>query len=377
MKFFWFFCFSFAIFAEQIPTICLNMIVKNEKPVIERCLESVKPYIDYWVIVDTGSSDGTQDAIRNCLKTIPGELHERPWVDFAHNRNEALELARGAADYCLIIDADEIFVPSPSFNLSKLNCDLYSIPIHLTKEDGSVGVSPRAFLLSNRFPLSWVGIIHETIQAQKAPTIEMVQHAIIKGDMVSGHRSQDPQKYLKDAATLKQALAQDPTSSRNQFLLGASYELAHKDELALEAFEVCSRMKQCEKDELYRSLFQIGVIQQRLGRPASQFLASFEKAYHSDPNRAEPLFFMAAYHIEKGHFKKAYEFLKKAVELSLPKESAYVERSIYTWCALYNLSICTEKLGKKEETREILKKLLTCEELPNHYRTLIHEKLTR
>src|SRR5574340_542399 len=88
-------------------TICLNMIVKNESKVIERCLASVKPIIDTWVIVDTGSTDGTQAIVREFLKDIPGELHERPWVNFGHNRNEALELARGKADYLLLIDADD------------------------------------------------------------------------------------------------------------------------------------------------------------------------------------------------------------------------------------------------------------------------------
>ena len=75
-------------------SLCLNMIVKNEAAVIRRCLDSVLPIIDHWVIVDTGSTDGTQDIIRAHLKDLPGELHERPWRDFAYNRSEALELAR-------------------------------------------------------------------------------------------------------------------------------------------------------------------------------------------------------------------------------------------------------------------------------------------
>ena len=46
------------------------MIVKNEAHVIERCLQSVKSIIDYWVIVDTGSTDGTQKIIKKYLKNM-------------------------------------------------------------------------------------------------------------------------------------------------------------------------------------------------------------------------------------------------------------------------------------------------------------------
>ena len=75
------------------PKVCLNMIVKNENRIIERCLESTKPLIDYWIIVDTGSTDGAQEIIKEFMKDIPGEFYERPWVNLEHNRNETLHLA--------------------------------------------------------------------------------------------------------------------------------------------------------------------------------------------------------------------------------------------------------------------------------------------
>ena len=63
-----FFILFFLFFkVNATPTICLNMIVKNESRVIKRCLESVKGFIDYWVIVDTGSEDGTQDMIKKII----------------------------------------------------------------------------------------------------------------------------------------------------------------------------------------------------------------------------------------------------------------------------------------------------------------------
>ena len=77
-----------------MSTVCLSMIVKNETHIIKECFDSVYKFIDYWVIVDTGSTDGTQELIKNYFaeKGIPGELIERPWVSFGHNRSEALGL---------------------------------------------------------------------------------------------------------------------------------------------------------------------------------------------------------------------------------------------------------------------------------------------
>src|SRR5262249_51552449 len=78
--------------------ICLNMIVKDEALVIGRCLDSVLTFIATWVVVvDTGSTDGTQDRVRDLLRSRLGALHERPWKNFGENRNEALGHAGGTA----------------------------------------------------------------------------------------------------------------------------------------------------------------------------------------------------------------------------------------------------------------------------------------
>ena len=79
--------------------VTLVMIVKDESRVIERCLASVLPVIDSWVIVDTGSTDDTKEKIKKFFDNvgIPGELHESKWVNFGTNRTEALELAYQSA----------------------------------------------------------------------------------------------------------------------------------------------------------------------------------------------------------------------------------------------------------------------------------------
>lgn len=98
-------------------TICLSMIVKNENgPHLKRCLDSMRPFITSWAVVDTGSTDGTQDAIRYYLSDIPGELIECEWVDdFSHSRNQALALAQqSGADFAMVLDADDYVVANQS-----------------------------------------------------------------------------------------------------------------------------------------------------------------------------------------------------------------------------------------------------------------------
>jgi hypothetical protein len=88
--------------------LSLVMIVKNEASGIRATLEAVRPAIDYWTIVDTGSDDGTPEIINEVLADIPGKLHHAPFVDFATTRNLALELAEPHARFQLMLSGDEV-----------------------------------------------------------------------------------------------------------------------------------------------------------------------------------------------------------------------------------------------------------------------------
>lgn len=92
--------------------IVMNAMVANEARTITRMLESVYPHIDYWVVQDNGSTDGTQDIIRNFFaeKNIPGFLYETTWQFPGFNRDHALQeclKAEHGCDWILRMDADE------------------------------------------------------------------------------------------------------------------------------------------------------------------------------------------------------------------------------------------------------------------------------
>ena len=142
------------------PTICLNMIVKNEADIIvdtfNNILERIK--IDYWVISDTGSTDKTKEIICNFFKEkgIKGELVEHEWKDFAYNRTKALESAFNKTDYLLIFDADDRFegqfiLPKPKL----MNKDSYKL-LFGTKD----ALYYRELLINNRKKCHFKGVLH-------------------------------------------------------------------------------------------------------------------------------------------------------------------------------------------------------------------------
>lgn len=134
------------------------MIVKNEEKVMERSLGSVKEFIDYWVIVDTGSTNKTIEVIQKFFKDKPGELHQRPWVDLAYNRQEALELAKSKGDYILFMDADDTLTFEEGFELPELKLDFYGI---FNKTVQQQWLIPR--LVNAKLPWKWLGVLHEYI----------------------------------------------------------------------------------------------------------------------------------------------------------------------------------------------------------------------
>ncbi|TGQ69346.1 MAG: hypothetical protein E5V49_14625 [Mesorhizobium sp.] len=106
--------------------VCLNMLVKNQKEAVMRCLSNAAPYITCWVIGDAGSTDGTQELVRSffAARNIPGELHQVDCDNFSRARQEVFDRARASElqyDYVLLMEADTELgeqAPGPSDNLT-------------------------------------------------------------------------------------------------------------------------------------------------------------------------------------------------------------------------------------------------------------------
>jgi glycosyltransferase involved in cell wall biosynthesis len=363
---FLFYCFQLS--ASPSQPICLNMIVKNESAVIRRCLDSVKPIIDYWIIVDTGSTDGTQEIIKDYLKDIPGELHERPWKNFSWNRNEALQLAKGKGDYILFVDADDILKYDSDFHMPHLTHDLY----YLWHACGGSSFLNHHFVRAD-LPWKWVGVVHEFLECSKDYTSAVLNKVVyqMENDGASHH---DPKKFLKYVDLLEQSLLQDPNNRRDTISLARSYRGAGMKEKALEYYEKVIQMGD-QDEELFRALIDKGQLQRELGYPIDIVLDTFLLAHRLFPLRPEPIYYQTELYNQEQLFELAYACLKGWSMLDKPQKKSFFfnEDWIDRYGLLFELSLCSYYIGHYQESLDSSSTLLSMENIPTSLRVHIEQ----
>lgn len=344
--------------------ICLNMIVKDEASVIERCLASVKPFVTHWVIVDTGSTDGTQDIIRRFMADVPGTLHERPWRDFGHNRSEALALARGRADYVLVMDADNLFHAPPGWAWPALAAPAYHLQV-----DSSGTRYRQCLLVRDALPWRWVGVLHEYLTTDAPHTIETLDGPWVERRH-EGARSRDPLTFRKDAALLEDALRQEPGNARYAFYLAQSWRDADEPEKARQAYLARAAMGGWA-EEVWYALYQAAVLAERLQHPAAEVQAAYLAAYQYRPTRAEPLVALARWHNQRQEWAMAQLYARAAVGLPRPADILFMDEGAYRWGALDEAAIAAYWLGDHLESFRLCMQLLDGDLLPEGERARV------
>lgn len=326
------------------PTIALCMIVRDESGVIERCLDSVRPVIDHWVICDTGSTDDTPKIIQERLGDIPGRLEHSEWVDFGHNRSELMRLARGSADYLLLIDADmTLVIDGPP---GDLDADAY-----LVRETGQLDFGVLRLVRGDR---DWwyEGATHEFLctdgqfSQEELPTWTVEHHA--DGSSREG-------KLLRDLGLLRRDLAKGSSTPRTTFYLAQTYRDLGRREAAIEWYRRRVELGGWDEEVFYANL-QEGVLRLEDGLgPATAVLI---EAWQRRSARAEPLYELARAHRERGSMFPAHLFASRGLQIPYPADILFVHRWIYTWGLRIERAVAAAAIGRLEEARDDFATLL-------------------
>lgn len=326
------------------------MIVKNEAHIILETLQNLVNSItfDYWVISDTGSTDGTENLILNFFSEvgIPGELHKDEWQNFAYNRNLALNYARGKGDYILIFDADDFVEGS-----LKISTDLEADAYYLNFSDESGVLSfRRVALVKNNPEIYWRGVVHEFIELPEGASYGNLVGPYSVIARTRGARSLDDDKYYHDATVLANAVYnnQDPDlEPRYTFYCARSYRDAGLYQEALSWFKKRAVMTDGWSEEAYYSCLEIAQIYENEGK-ALEGREYLEKAIQINPNRAEAWSQLAKLYREVGQHHIAFAYAYMAKDLELNPDSLFSWNRVYDYWIPFELLENGVKIGNFE-----------------------------
>lgn len=326
-------------------SICLNMIVRDEAGIIAETLRTLCAgiSIDYWVICDTGSTDGTQDIVRATFADlgIPGELHEAPWVNFAHNRNIALDLCRGKAEFVLFFDADDLLLGAP--DISRLEADAWNM--RMESENRRLRYS-RKLLVRNDGRARWRGVVHEFLDTGDMRIADLGgEHAVISRR--KGARSQDPGKYRKDALLLEKGFS-DPGDEdlkpRYAYYCANSWRDFGDRDKALEWYERRMTLGGWS-EERFLAHMEAALICERHGDTALALQRLLE-GHDLVPDRAECLYHASRILRYQAKFHSALIFAKEGVSLAKPTGNRlFLNNAIYDYWLDYELLFLTARTG--------------------------------
>jgi len=358
-----------------MASIGLCMIVKNEAHIIRRCLDSALPLLDYVLIVDTGSGDGTQQVIRDFLyeKNLPGEVIDEPWRDFAYNRSFALQKLRERPDigYGLMIDADEVLVFEEGFNAERFKRELVSDIYDVQTRYGNI-VYMRPQIFSNHLNFYYQGVLHEYLEIGHFNSRGTAK-GFFNRPVQDSARSQNPKKFQDDAAVLENVLCTETDPfliSRYTFYLAQSYRDCDDKERALQAYLRRSGQGYWDQ-EVYVSLLNAARIKEQLAYAEAEVIQSYLASHETLPARLEALHDAIRHCRLREKHQQAYILANYALDQSRPKDGLFLELWIYDYGLLDEFSIVAYWSGHYRESFNACLKLLKEGKAPVGYRQRI------
>ena len=377
--------FKNEITTKNKPTFCLASVCKNEESCIQRLLESCCEFIDYWVIVDTGSTDRTCEIIEEFFKEkgIPGELHHDEWVSMGHNKTRMMAYAKGKSDYLIHIDADDYMV-------GKLDPSDFTPEHHVfLMRSSKLDTTYKAYVVfDNRVTWKFLGVNHTIIKCIDTPNFKTAdlydRDYYVVSVMNGGARSFDPDKFYKDAIRLQKQFFDsllddsDELLNRSIFYTAQSYLDSGRTEEALKWYRLYTKVTDGWIEEYFESEMRIARCMMILGWDLEKIIEQMGRAIQMFTDRAEPLCILGKYCNDVGRCDLGYQYLKEAKSKSFldikDKYFLFFRPNMYGIYLNDELSISCYWTGRYQEGYEYLMEIVDNEEFSKQQERLLQNK---
>ena len=227
--------------SEKKCKIVMITMFKNESSVIKRMLESCLPYVDYYVMQNNGSTDGTDEIAKQFLldNKLSGEIYEveEGWVGFGWNRDHLIQYCQNTdhgCDWILKMDCDEVLEVDDTFDWSLLD-DKSIQSFHIPAVSGTC-IYHRAWMYNANLPWRFNhDLCHETVYCDIPEIGTDFQRFDLPPSFrqVGTNEGQSwgvPTKFVSDSLKLEEELIREQTMLENEYhfwYLGKSYTDAY------------------------------------------------------------------------------------------------------------------------------------------------------
>ena len=291
-------------------TIALHTMVKDGREKLPALFKSVKGFCDKAIILDTGSTDGTQEWLHK-QELLPVQLHEEPFVDFGTSRTRGMEFCYEQADWILLLDDDmrlRFDVPIAEVK-AKLQPEA---KVYLMRVDQRVTYWNTRLVSGDR-KWKYVGVTHEYLDGG--------QYALgLDGVVIEHHYNHGPEKFTRDALLLAADIARDPDNARTIFYLAQTFRDQGRDLAAIRYYELRVRMGGWDQ-EVYFAAYEAA----RLARDP----AAMQRVAQMRPSRAEPAAWLRDFYLatNKPELAAKWEAVRKGIPMTT--DILFVDQSAY------------------------------------------------
>ena len=305
------------------------MIVQGDAPTIQRCLLSIKPYIDTWVIHYAGSNETRANVIRNTLADVPGQLELTSFDNFTEHKNKLIASASMQADIIVMLEAGEEF---------QSLCDRIDLP--LTFDTGLVDITYPEYTL--RLPRIFRS---SAVNQMNSTTDENIVLA--------------PKEKCTPLADISIKHHEDTIHDGSPSLEGTPHDKIHQGQQALKANQHQTALRYFNSvidtpdnlAEYWTASYLAAKTHLAVGEPAMA-IDLFQSCFESDIERAEPLMRIAEIHHQHAQHRTAHELCKIIVDMPIPKHANYFEPIIYAQSASLLLAETSAALAEPEPPLE-------------------------
>jgi glycosyltransferase involved in cell wall biosynthesis len=342
------------------------MIVKNEEPVIGRCLESVKDLVDEIIIVDTGSTDRT----REIVSKYTDKVYDYEWKnDFAAARN--YDFSKATKDYIMWLDADDVVFPKEKKKFLKAKKNIavgtdvvmmiYEVEFDETGKVTQSFYRERLFRRERKF--EWKGRIHESIDIyDESEGKNKITHAEVK---ISHQPILENKDKARNLRILEDMLAKgEEFTARDQNYYAIELAFNKRYEEAIVELNRYIEREDSWLEPQINCCLELSRCYQGLGDD-KQALYSLFRSFDYDEPRAEICCEVGKLFYAKKNYKVSIEWYKYAFEKDVNNYLAcYRSNDCYDIVPAIHLCACYEALGDRKKA--LYYHELTKQFNPNH-----------